>query len=228
MKAQCDSLVRALARDRSDYVKAAALHSLARTHDERAYALLQKHLKTASHNDVVASSALAGFHELRDLRALPTLIAYTEPGVPAYLRFSATVALGRMWDFAEKKQQADIRDTFQRLLRDPLHGERRAALAALRSVPDGELMAVVESLSLSDPIGLLRNLARETLRLLHERMGAQSRLGDLRKRIEELSSENKKLRANVGDVEARLAAHGFNGGKKPERRINRRAPSAGR
>lgn len=213
-------LLKALHRDRSDYVRAAALHALARTHDRRAFGELQRHLRRPSHNDVVASTALAAFTELRDLRCLPTLIQYTALGRPTYLRFSATVALGRLWEFADKRQQADIRDTFQRLLRDPLHGERRAALVALRSVPDPELTGLVEELSHSDPIGLLRNMARETLRLLHERMGAQTRLGDLRKQIEQIQADNKKLKAQVGDLEARLAAHGLNGrrGRKVARR----------
>jgi len=206
-----DLLLATMRRDKSDYVRAAALHALARTHDKRAFTELQRSLKLASHNDVVASTALAGFTELRDLRCLPILVQHTALGKPTYLRFSATISLGRLWEFGDKRQQADIRDTFQRLLRDPLHGERRAALIALRTVPDPQLTALVEELSHSDPIGLLRNLARETLRLLHERMGSQTRMGDLRKQLEELQADNKRLKAQVGDVEARLAAHGFNG-----------------
>lgn len=208
-------------KDKSDYVKAGALHALARTLDKRALAALKLGLKRPSHNDVIASACLSGLGELRDLRTLPILRDYTEIGRPQYLRFSATVALGRLWDFADKAQQAEIRDVFQKLLRDPLHGQRRAALAAMRSIPDGQLMDVVDDIARSDPIGLLRNMGRDTTRVLREKMGLQSRLGDLRKVLEEVQNDNKRLKASLGEIEARLKAHGLNG-----KRVRTRARTA--
>lgn len=201
-------LLRTSAKDKSPYVRAAALHALARTRDKRAWGALTRGVRTPSHNDVIASSSLAGFAELRDLRALKVLIAHTAYGKPQYLRFSATVALGRLWDFAEKLQQSEIRDTFRHLLNDSLHAERRAALVALRSVPDPVLMERVEQLSHIDPIGLLRRMARETLRHVRETMGSQTRIGDLRKLLEEVQAENRRLKAGLGELESKVGANG--------------------
>jgi predicted nuclease with TOPRIM domain len=90
-------------------------------------------------------------------------------------------------------------------------------------VPDPELIAEVERVSHNDPIGLLRNVARDTLRQLRERMGGQSRLGDLRKQLEELQAEQKKVKADLAELQARLAATGRNGGRHRPRRVRRAA-----
>jgi aminopeptidase N len=53
-------LRRALARDRSDYVKASCVFALARLKDKQAFRDLKTYARRRSHNDVVAASALAG------------------------------------------------------------------------------------------------------------------------------------------------------------------------
>lgn len=191
---------------RSDYVVAAALYGLAQTRAASAFPTLARHLSRGSHNEIVRTSALAALVELRDAKAIPILVERTKYGVQPYVRAASTNALGRLWDFMDPKGRREIEDVLVHLMRDASHAQRRSAYAAAALVPAGSVASALAAQVESEPIGLLKKVARDAMRDLHERMGELAQLGELKKQFEELQAENRKLGARLAEVEGRLKA----------------------
>ncbi|MBI2077526.1 MAG: HEAT repeat domain-containing protein, partial [Euryarchaeota archaeon] len=95
------------AEKKSDYVVAAALFGLAQTKHSSALATLKRHLSRPSHNEIIRTSVFAALGELKDPKALPLVIAHTRYGTHAFVRGAATICLGRLWEFVDKRQQED-------------------------------------------------------------------------------------------------------------------------
>jgi aminopeptidase N len=194
------------AKDASEYVAGSALLALARSKQPKAFDVLSKALDRTSHNDVVAIQALNGLAMLRDAAAIAVASARTGPGNPLYVRVAAARCLANLWEFVERKPQEEIRDVLITMMRDSNRQVRRGVYAACAVIADGALASIVESTGGDEPVGLLAKLSRDTARKMREKAANQSKLADLRKRVEEMDEKNKKLEARLAQIEASLGA----------------------
>lgn len=194
------------ARERkSDYVVAAAAFALAQARDAGALALLRKNLGKPSHNEILRTSALAGLAELREPKGLDLALARTRRGEPYLVRAAALLASAKLWDFVDKKRQDDVRQALIHAIKDGSPPMRRFAYSACGEVPDREIARILSQRLESEPIGILKKVARDSLRQIEERLGDQARIGDLRKQFGAIEGEHKKLQARVAELERRLA-----------------------
>lgn len=196
------ALIDLVDKDASDFTKAAALGALGRTRHPKAFTVLRRNTRIKSHNDVVAGASLAGLADTRDARAIDVLTRFVQPKHDQFLRTQATIALGRLWEFLEPRNQKEVADDLRRLLRDGAHAQRRAVIAAMEHVRDGTLVADLQRVAESDAIGLLRNAARDARRRLVERLSDKARVGDLQKALDEVKQQSEKLAARVQVLEA--------------------------
>jgi aminopeptidase N len=192
------------AETKSDYVIAAALFGLAQTRTKRALPIIKRYLDKDSHNEILRTSVLAALPELRDEKVLDLALDRAKPGVHPYVRGAALNCLARMWDFVDKKRHDDIRDVFTNAIKDPSAPLRRAAYSACAEIPDAKIARRLALHLEGEPVGLLKKIARDSLRSMHERLGEQSRFGELRKQFEDLQGEHRKLLGRIAELEGRL------------------------
>ncbi|MBI2078577.1 MAG: hypothetical protein HYT80_09470, partial [Euryarchaeota archaeon] len=91
------------------------------------------------------------------------------------------------------------------LMKDTAHPERRSAYTAAADTPDAELVGILVKQIESEPIGLLKKVARDSLRHVQDKLGEQAQIADLNRRFAELQVEQKKAQARLAEIEARLA-----------------------
>lgn len=187
---------------RSDYVIAAALFGLAQTKDASALPTLRRYLGRGSHNEIIRTSIFMALAELKDPRALPLALQQTRYGVHQFVRSAATQCMARLWDFVDKRAQEEIREALIRLMKDRAHAQRRTTYTAAGETRDPQVAEALSRQAESEPIGLLRKVAKDGLRKIQEKMAEQSAVSDVRKRLEQLQEEQKKLVARVSELEA--------------------------
>ncbi len=131
--------------DASYYVEAAAAQSLGQTRAPRAFQVLAEvAMQKESQNDVIRSSALAGFTELKDERALPIAIEWTKRGKSNPVRGAAAFALGRLGQLSDRAKDAAF-DRLVELLADEWLRVRLNAIAALAELKETKAIAELES-----------------------------------------------------------------------------------
>jgi hypothetical protein len=139
------------------------------------------------------------------LCSIPLLIEHSKYGVQQYVRSAATNTLGRLWEFVERKHQEDIQEEIVHLMRDASHMQRRSSYVSAGQVPEASVASTLSAQIDAEPIGLLKKVARESLRAVREKMGDQAQIGGLKRQLEELQAENKKLLGRFAELEAKVA-----------------------
>jgi len=202
--------------DGSYYVEAEAAAALGKTRSSRAFAALSAALEKESHNNIIRARAFEGFAALRDQRGIAVAIEWTAYGRPAQARDAATVALGRLGHYAERKDPA--LDRLVELLDDPGLRTRLAAVAALESLQDERAVPALESLAARELDGRVIRRSREVARALREGKDKGDEVNKLRDELEKLREEQRSLKDSVTKLESRST-----GGAR--KRASRKAPA---
>jgi aminopeptidase N len=233
-----DALIAVLRKgDASYYVEGAAAQALGQTRSAKAFDVLSKvAMKKESMNDVIRSSALLGFTELKDERALPTAIEWTKRGKSNPVRGVAASALGKLGLLSDKAREQAY-DRLVELLPDEWLRVRLNAVAGLAELKEmkavGELNRTVDR----DLDGRVIRAAREAIVRLREGADKGEEIKKLREDFDKLSEENRALRDRLDKLEANGAkpaakrARGTRAGraaKKPKARVSVRPSANGR
>jgi aminopeptidase N len=184
------------AGDASWLVESELARAAGRTRRPAAYAPLVAALARESWRDVVRVGAAEGLGALRDARAIPALLALTAPAAGHAARRAAVAALAELGD-----DRRDVREALELLLeeRDPhLVPEVLRALARLR---DGASVEPVSRVLRMTDDGRVRRAAREALRALQARDGAE----EMKRLRDDLDALRDELRG-VRDQAAAAAA----------------------
>jgi aminopeptidase N len=189
-----DALIALLRKgDASYYVEGAAAHALGSTRSPKAFDVLAKvAMKKESQNDVIRSSALLGFADLKDERALPIAIEWTKRGRSNPVRGVATSVLGKLGQLSDRaKDQAY--DRLVELLPDEWLRVRLNAVAALAELKEtraiGELSRTVDR----DLDGRVIRYAREAMQRIREGADKGEEVRKLREDLDKLIDENRSL-----------------------------------
>lgn len=189
-------VARLKAGDPSWLVESELARAAGRTRRPTAYEALAGALARESWRDVVRVGAVEGLGALRDARAIPLLLALTAPAAGASTRRAAVGALAELGD-----DRREVREALEQMLdeRDPyLVPEVLRALARLRDGASVE--PVARALRLTDD-GRVRRAAREALRSLQAREGAEE-MRRLRDDLDALRDELRGLRDQVAAAAA--------------------------
>ncbi len=183
------ALEQVLESEKKSYVVAAATKALGKIGGEGAFEALEAALGRDSHVEVIRRSAFEGLGELKDARALPLLLEWSQYGRPPHAREMAIEALGKVGRDNEK--------VFQRLLvllNDPYRWARRAALRALGELADPRALDTLEALAAAEPERRLQREAEQAIRKIRRGQAARQTVEDLQGELEQLKQEVKTLR----------------------------------
>ncbi len=179
--------------DPSGFVEGEAARALGKVRAAGARQVLAAMLKRPSFADTVASGALDGLAELQDREGFPLAVAATRYGAAPIARRAAVMAVARLAEVAQRKQEAV--DLIARLLADPMFRVRLAAIEAARLLADERLIGPLTRTPFLD--GRERRHAREAVRAIRTGSGVAKQLAELRRDVERLQGETKELREKL-------------------------------
>lgn len=194
--AVAEALIAPATKDPSYFVRSAALTSLGKTRDARAFDVLSRAVKESSWNGVVAAGAVRGLAELADERAVPAIIEATRLGRDEGLRRAAVAALGRTGELvAEARTQ--VVDVLTGLLDDPMFLVQLAAIGAAEALEDQRALSALDRLSSSAFDGRVRRDAMEAAMRIREAQKVPSQVSAMRTDIDLLREEQRKLQEKI-------------------------------
>ncbi len=188
--------------DTSYYVQASAAEALGRTRDASAYDALHQVLGRPAHNDVITVAALTGLGHLRDVRAIETLLGYTEWGRHQNARRAAVDALGILAPLADEATRLRVRERLEALLADPWLRVQLSAVNALAALKDVRATNALQAASARALDGRVRRTAHVAIRTLTEGADKGAEVRGLKDEVEKLQQENQKLKDRLTNVEA--------------------------
>ncbi|HYZ16748.1 MAG TPA: M1 family aminopeptidase [Candidatus Acidoferrum sp.] len=185
--------------DVSYFVVAAALQSLGKTRDPRAFDALVDGVLTPSWNETIAAGALRGLAELADERALRVLIDALSPERPEPMRRAAVGAIARLASLVESTRREAV-DAIDRALRDRAYLVRVAAYAAAERLNDPRLLPTLDLLAVTESDGRLRRDAAEAALRIREGQEKPAELARLREEVDRLRAEALTLRERLDAI----------------------------
>lgn len=188
-----DALLQPAQSDRSYFVQAAALTSLGKTRDPRAFAVLRAAIGRETWNGVVESGAAHGLSELADSAATALLEQAAALGRDEGLRRAAVLALARHAELVEKERTRAV-ETLQGLLDDPMFLVSLSAIAAAERLADVRFLGALDRLAAHAFDGRVRRDAAEAAIRIREAQKVPAQVTLLRSDLEALREDQKKLR----------------------------------
>lgn len=190
------ALIARSASDPSYFVRHAALTSLGRTRDVRAFEALSAALRLRTWNGVVEAGAAAGLGELGDARALEPLVEATRLGREEGLRRAAVAALARMGELVAPAR-ARIADTLGELLDDPMFLVQLAAIAAAERLGEEQLIPDLERLGATGFDGRVRRDAVEAASRIRESLKVPAQVSGLRSDLDAVREDQRSLQEKI-------------------------------
>ncbi|HEY1656125.1 MAG TPA: M1 family aminopeptidase [Candidatus Tumulicola sp.] len=190
------ALVPAATRDGSYFVRAAALESLGKTRDPRAFDVLAAAVEERTWNGIVEGGAVRGLAELADARAFALVLAATRPERDDGLRRAAAVAVGRIGELVEEDRTRAVR-ALEDLLDDSAFLVQIAALGAAEKLGDARLLPALERLAQSAFDGRTRRDALEAAIRVRETLKIPAQVNGMRNDIDGLREEQRKLQEKI-------------------------------
>ncbi len=182
--------------DESYFVRAAALTSLGKTRDARAFDVLREAVNETTWNGIVAAGAARGLAELADQRAIDPLIDATRLGRDEGLRRAAVPALARAGELLAEARPRVI-DALDHLLDDPMFLVQLAAISAAETLSDDRLLGTLDRLSISGFDGRVRRDAIEAAQRIREAQKVPAQVTALRTDLDALREDQRKLQDKI-------------------------------
>jgi len=194
--AQSATALLGLLNDPSYFVRAAALESLGKSRDPRAFEAILARVGEASWNDVVGAGALRGLGELADERAIAPLIASLAVERSESLRRAAIDGLARAANLLDRRR-AEIVDALAPLFDDPNFFVRRSIIAAAVTIGDPAFLPSLDRIENREVDGSLKRSALEATMHIRESAKIPSEIERLRAEIDRLREESRSVREAV-------------------------------
>ncbi len=191
-----EALVPVAAHDASYFVRAAALESLGKTRDPRAFDVLAAAVEERTWNASVEGGAVRGLAELAESRAFPLVLAAARPERDDGLRRAAAAAIGRIGQLVEEDRTRAVR-ALEDLLDDPAFLVQIAALRAAESLGDARLLSALDRLAQSAFDGRTRRDALEAAIRVREAAKIPAQVSGMRSDIDGLREEQQKLQEKI-------------------------------
>ena len=174
----------------------AALESLGKTRDPRAFDVLAAAVEERTWNASVEGGAVRGLAELAESRAFPLVLAAARPERDDGLRRAAAAAIGRIGQLVEEDRTRAVR-ALEDLLDDPAFLVQIAALRAAESLGDARLLSAFDRLAQSAFDGRTRRDALEAAIRVREAAKIPAQVSGMRSDIDGLREEQQKLQEKI-------------------------------
>jgi aminopeptidase N len=196
--------------DASARVEAAAIEAYAKVKPDDASNMVREALKRDSPREVVRSSALQALGAVSDPEAIALLMEWTAKSKPRECRSAALGALGEQavklaFDDAEAGRVTQLLTV---TLDDPDRRVRDSAVRALGNLGRRAESALpkLRDLAASPASDRSGRSVKAALDKIEKDEPAGKQLADMRKQLDEMRAENRKLRDQVSSLEARVKA----------------------
>ncbi|MCG6916424.1 MAG: HEAT repeat domain-containing protein, partial [Deltaproteobacteria bacterium] len=190
-------------KDPSYFVEAEAVHAIARTKIEGAFAVLEIALGKDSFNEVIRCKALEGFGELDDDRALPILYDHSIYGKAEMVRAQALRTLGIMAKSRPTNREIleKIGDAFQAPSGPRSFRAKLAAIQALESMNRQEAIPILKRVAETELDGRLVRNAKMAVSKIEKGKDKGEAIQKMEKRLDDIAEENKKLKDRLDRLE---------------------------
>ncbi|MBV8333215.1 MAG: HEAT repeat domain-containing protein [Candidatus Eremiobacteraeota bacterium] len=182
--------------DASYFVRAAALTSLGKTRDPRAFDVLAQAVRGETWNGTVEAGAVRGLAELADSRAMPLVREATAADRDEGVRRAAVVAIGRIGELLESERTHAV-EALEERLDDRYFLVQLGAIAAAESLADARLLPALDRLSQSAFDGRVRRDAAEAAIRVREAAKVPAQVTAMRSDIDGLREEHRKLQEKI-------------------------------
>ncbi|MBM4369630.1 MAG: HEAT repeat domain-containing protein, partial [Deltaproteobacteria bacterium] len=152
--------------------------------------------------EVLRARALEGLGHARDAGAYELVAAWTQVEKPARARAAAVAALARLGDEVDSVRTRAV-ERLVLLVDDDNYRVQISAVSALGTLRDSRAMPVLQRLHAAGGDGRLRRWAYEAMASIREGRAGEESLAGLRREVEGLVEENRKLKDRVSKVEDR-------------------------
>ncbi len=190
------ALIAVAANGASYFVRNAALSSLGKTRDSRAFDVLRSAAKQRTWNSAVEAGAVHGLAELADARALPIVLEALDLQQGDGLRRAATSALGRIGALLEE-QRTRMVDELEQRLDDESFPVALEAIATAETLGDPRLLSALDRLATQAFDGRLRRDAMEAAIRIRKGAKVPAQVTALRDDIDELRQEQRRLQDQI-------------------------------
>ena len=195
--AEVASALLTVGRDDVSYlVCAAALESLGKTRDPRAFDVLVGAIADRTWNGTVEAGAARGLAELADARAIDVLLEAVRLGRDEGLRRAVAGALARLGVLVYAERSRVI-DAIVQLLDDPMFLVQLAAIAAAESLEDTRALPALDRLAGSGFDGRVRRDAAEAAIRIRDAQKVPSQVSALRSDLDTLREEQRTLQEKI-------------------------------
>jgi aminopeptidase N len=193
--------------DPSYFVEGAAANALGRTRTAGAFEQLTAALDRPSWNETIRANVLRGLAALGEPRVAGVLAEWVDRHKPIQARAAAAEALGLLGgnhrlDSGEAREQ--IITALLGALDDPWPPVRRAAARALGTLGEQRALGALERMASAELDGMQMRAARMAARAIRKGKSSSDELKQLHTDLDEMRSENRKLRERMEALEARL------------------------
>jgi aminopeptidase N len=182
--------------DVSYFVRRAALASLGRTRDARAFDVLATSIRERTLNGTVEGGAAQGLAELADPRAFDLLLDATRLGNDEGLRRVAVGALGRFGELVDDARTRVV-DALDMLLNDPMYLVRVATIAAVESLADKRHLATLARVAAAADDGRVRRDADVAAIHIREAQKVPAAVAGLRSDVDGIREEQRKIQEKI-------------------------------
>ncbi len=192
----------ALPEDASIMVEGEIVRVLGKHRAVGVHARAERALAMDSWCEILRARALEALGHTRDPRVFETIVAWTSAEKPARARAAAAAALSRLGDEVEETRTRAV-ERLIILAEDEQFRVQVAAISWLGHLKDTRALAVLTRIHDSSPDGRCRRLAFEAMTVIRDGRTTDAGLSGLKRELEGLVEENRKLRDRVGKLEER-------------------------
>lgn len=149
--------------DGSDFVVATALQAIANTKSEQAFDIISSALERQSYRDVIVNAAFTAFAQLKEKRAIPLAIKFSEYGRPVPARDGAIRFLGEGGKGEEKAFER-----LSELLKDPAWRTRFQVCKAFGKLGDKRAITLLKAVEKEEAIDHIKSVAHGVYQALEK------------------------------------------------------------
>ena len=197
--------LREMLEDKDSYfVVAAAATSIGKTQHDRAFDLLVDFLKKAppSWHDLVQVGSLQGLAETEREDVIEIAKDYLKVGTSDWIRRHIPTILAKLGK-RYKKDHPDIRSILESTFLDKSYRVRTFSIAAAPIYEDSTLISSLSKIAEREAESGIVRRCRIAIRKLSKKKEPKE-IDSLRKNVEELEKENRKLKDRLDKIETRL------------------------
>ncbi len=202
------TMERVLEKEKNPEILAAAVESLGRYHRAEGYALVTRYLQAPSFHNALASAAVGAIRLLDEPQFIEPLYRELKTPNGDWGRGRFAQALDTLAYIArDQDDKAVVRELLLGYVNHPNRSFQAGAIRALGTLGDPKAIATLQTFTRDVPRDNTERAARDALtRLQEQKKLAPQEVIELRKVVDDLKKDTKKLTDELEDIKKRLDA----------------------